>query len=121
LAQVNQMPPSVPSTIDPGASSPGRRVSVAVVVPAGISPIAPLVDGSKPPPGTYSVNHRLPWRSNASEVTTIDPDPLMGIDRTLPALVMRLIAAPPSANQPAPSGPRIIGNGWYWPPNRAVR
>ena len=105
------MPPSGPRTIEPGVSLPGSRVSVAVVVPAGISPIAPLVELTKPPPGTYSVNHRSPLRSNASEVTSIEPDPWIGNPVILPALLIFLIAAPPSANQAVPLGPATIGTG----------
>ena len=50
-------------------------------------------------------------RSNASEVTSIEPDPWIGIPVTLPALLIFLIAAPPSANQAVPLGPATIGTG----------
>ena len=87
-----------------GVLSPGSRFSLAVVVPAAISPIAPFVDGTKPPPGTYSVNHRFPLRSNASEVTSLEPDPWIWTACTFPAFVIDLIAEPPSANHSAPVG-----------------
>src|ERR1700729_2268238 len=105
------MPPSEPRIIEPGVSLPGSRVRVAVWLPAGISPIAPLVEATKPPPGTYSVNHRSPLRSNAIEVTSIEPDPLIGIRVILPALLTSVIPVPPSANQAVPLGPAAIGTG----------